>query len=251
MPTAHRTDVAPINSKGCISGRGGTQPINATINPAAPASTIGFLNGAVTVSINESFSASVPRRAVRSRIVKAIGEYTTIWKSRSGATNVASPSTNTAIGIPRLAEFTYEADSAPMVSSGSGRLSQIFATTTYRAPTAKAVADATASVGEKITERSDDARVVNSRAGVATKKTSRPRTNCPWLPRVPRRPRRYPTAMTTKITVKPATTPDTLRAPLDWNERLREILVRATKKAAQSSDCATSSVLLRVTTVHV
>src|SRR3546814_9826457 len=83
-----------------------------------------------------------------------------------------------------------------MVSSGSGRLSQIFATTTYRAPTAKAVADATASVGEKITERSDDARVVNSRAGVATKKTSRPRTNCPWLPRVPRRPRRYPTAMT-------------------------------------------------------
>ncbi len=50
-----------------------------------------------------------------------MGERTTIWNNIRGATNEASPSTNTAMGIPRLAELTYPDESAPTVNSGTAR----------------------------------------------------------------------------------------------------------------------------------
>ena len=63
-------------------------------------------------------------RAARSSTAMAIGCSTTTWKSSSGMTKPRSPRTYRAIGMPRLAELTYPADSAPTTRSEAGRLSQ-------------------------------------------------------------------------------------------------------------------------------
>src|SRR5690606_28023544 len=118
---------------------------------------------------------------------------------------------------PRFAELTYDAASAPMVSSDRGRRSQIFAITKYRAATTNAVVAATYRVGEKITDRSEVASASNSRAGVATKNTRRERTTWPAGPSDPVRPSTKPIAMITKMTLTPANTPDT---PSDSRDRV-------------------------------
>lgn len=47
--------------------------------------------------------------------VSASGETISSWKRRTGAIRAASPSTYTAIGMPRFPALTYPAHRAPIV----------------------------------------------------------------------------------------------------------------------------------------
>ncbi len=92
----------PIRVSGSITGPGTRSPLAATATPASEPSAIGLRIGVSS----RRHSGPFPPPPDKSRIVTATGVTSTSWNSSTGATSEASPSTYTAIGMPRLPAFT-------------------------------------------------------------------------------------------------------------------------------------------------
>ena len=96
------TDMLPIRVSGSRTGAGTPIPVADTSTPASEPTATGLRNGVINCRHSGPFSPVL----VRSRTVSATGVTTIVWNSSTGATSEASPSTYTAIGIPRLPELT-------------------------------------------------------------------------------------------------------------------------------------------------
>lgn len=127
-------------------------------------------------------------RVPESSSVRITGESTSTWKRMTWATNEASPSTWTATGMPRFAEFTWPEDIAPIAASARPR-PKTRRTRTNPAPAATAVLAAKAtSDGWPNTSGLAPDTIVNRAAGMATWKTNRPSTASACSPSSPPRP---------------------------------------------------------------
>lgn len=150
---------------------------------------IGLRTGMVSIRRNPppGRRPSSPRVPESSR-VRITGDSTSTWKRMTCATNDASPSTWTATGIPRLAEFTWPEDMAPIAASARPR-PNTRRTSTNPDPAATAVLAANASIdGWPKTSGLAPDTMVNRAAGMATWKTNRPSTASACSPRSPPRP---------------------------------------------------------------
>lgn len=105
MPKASSTagtDMLPIRVRGSSRGPGTVRPVAETATPAREPRAIGLRNGVSSRCHRGRFAPPL----ARSSTVSATGVTPTSWNNSTGATSEASPSTYTAIGMPRFPELT-------------------------------------------------------------------------------------------------------------------------------------------------